>query len=266
MNLPPSAMLRRMGKWILQEGARLETGDDGQARLTQTYLADRKQGIVEAAQRGFAYGTTMVLQGRYFFLAHINPRFTAHGDEVDLVWIGPAGAPPPRRPLHLAGDEEWSLEGSMETWDGLPGTFYNANNQQKNPPANKIVRIPKTVLVWRKWIRPPWSVGGNVAPRALPRNMSDATAMLSTYSMGGGSLEAGGPRIGCTLGGAVGEFLLCVDISVEADGNLILRTAKFEYSYHKWDSDLYPPSSGGDSLSKPNGSPEKKALVARARK
>lgn len=243
-------MLPRMGKWIKQPGERFETGDDGQARLTQVFHADRGQGVAEATRRGLARNARVFRDGRLLLLSSVNPATTESVDEVTLTWLGPAGAPePPARNtiLHEAGEEEWSLEAALENFEGDPKAFVNADGEtidltQELGSATEPVRVPKLLLVWKKWLRPPWNRGPKDKPTALPKNKTDALKLFNCYGKAQDEkLETGGPRIGCVLDDSEsGQFFLCVDLGVEPEGQLLCRTAKFEFSAKKYNDKIYP--------------------------
>jgi len=234
-----------MGKWILQANDALQIGAPSEARGQLVFHTDLHNGLTEATQRGYVKGGIVQVRHRDVYVANVGAKNIGGIDEVTIDVIGATGVPPPLRAQkpHQANDEEWTIEAGMDTWDNVSGIpFYNSNGQKKTPPKSmRTVRQPKMLLVWKKWIRPPWSAISVAYPKVLPRNLAEATQMIKTYWAGGGNLESGAPRIGCVLGGdSFGKCYLCVDIGVAADGDFILRTAKFESQNMPYNTTLYP--------------------------
>ena len=246
MPSPVMLSLQKPRMWIHQAGDVFHRGDDGQASLSQKFHAALGQGEAEAERRGFARGAQQYYQGYLLILAHAGVTSDEAVDIVELQWVGYGGIPAsPRKIVHKAGDEEWNIEAGMDSWDSASGVpFYNADGETKtpDPPTDgHTIRVPKLVLVWRKWIKPPWQAAPQDTLRILPRTQADAYKLINTYYHCGGTVETGGPRIGCVLGSDdKGMKYLCIDISLEPDGALLCRTAKFEGKPVAWNIELYP--------------------------
>lgn len=244
-----------MGKWIKIEGARASDGADSGER-SDLYEADLGEGLKEATARGFAPGVISVLEGELYELKSRVATSRPGADLVELRWAsadkgnGRSRDGVPRRD----GDEEWSLEGSVD--EVRADQFLNANGDSWSAswdiPEDEVLRQPRTRLVWKKWLKKVHiekvEDKAMARRRSLPTAKEDALAMAQSYTTGAGTFESGGPRNGCVLDGTdFGKCWLCVDVQVEPDGGLVLRTAKFEYRPGGWNLHAYPAPGGGGS-------------------
>lgn len=167
------------------------------------------------------------------------------------------------------GDEEWTMSGNLSgsaTWykgriqDTNANGFYPSDDlvrewqvPNKGPdavawdgvlstaqakeggatPRGTQIRQPAAGLTWKKWMNKD-SLGVQVA--TVPTNKTEALAMMATYlPNGSGSYETGAPRLMHVLGGGGnGDKLLCTDIRVYPDGDLVCREAIFEWNADGW--------------------------------
>ncbi len=237
-----------MGRWIKLPGGQKSLTTKGSGRV-DLYQADGGRGVQEAAERGLARGVREFFDGELLELSSITPT-TADGlDTVELKWTspdngGPRGEPPARR----AGDEEWSFEGS--TQEVPKDQFHNANGDSWSETfgTDEVFKQPRGRLVWRKWLNKSFAEAAQdkfARRRPVPTAKEQALVMAAAYTSGSSTFETGGPRMGCVMGSSTTEKAwMCVEVQVEPDGNLMLRTAKFEHRPGGWNTSAYPEPGG----------------------
>jgi hypothetical protein len=233
-----------MGTWIQQpESGAHEKSGDGARTKTLTFRAERGQGETEAAEQGYVLNSTvMVHDGLAYVLYKIRtaPADPAY-DRVDLIFSPRGGKGADKIVRRRAGDEEFVLEMGRESQ--IPASEHpdwSSSWEADDIPimATDSVRVFASQVVWRKWFSPkPVEAPLNPVDSALkilPNTMAEALAMVASYNGGAAYLEDG-LRIGRTI---QDRKLLCVDIQIRRDQDLVLREARLEYG--SFNPNAYP--------------------------
>ncbi len=258
-----------MGHWVYQQKAS-QKARDYSGQVTETYEASKGQGEAESLVQGYVFGVVQTIDGRSWALTsrNVEPKNDAF-ELVHLTFVSPQGARA-RSGIKFRdgktrtdGEEQWTLTGSLPQ----DATWYHGRIQDSNAngyyptddlirewmPPNKgqdavawdgvrstdqakesgttvrgtLVRQPAMFLIWKKWLNKD-TAGARV--KTLPESASEALSMVDTYKPGGsGTYESGAPKLMHVLPGS-DKKLLCVDISIYEDGDMVCREARFEYN------------------------------------
>ena len=246
-----------MGKWVEQEGSPDFQDGPGSARtLTRVFCTDANSGYTEALSRKFIKDVhTFSWNGIQLYLKSAGVLQNAAYDKVTLKWTDSTDAADVRFNQGVTrkeGEEEWEVQPCMksetitdktvELNTGKPFSEWGSTTEYK---LGDQIMMPSVTLIWRKWIKFPFkniTIDATKGARMLPKTKAQAMNVLQTYMPGGweGSAnpnlveygEKAGPRIGMLLAESA-EFpghLLCVSISLEADGPMVCRTATYEWT------------------------------------
>jgi len=246
-----------MGKWIEQEGSpRFVETRGGGARLIRRFKAEKDEGREEATNRGYTIGQGLTYQtdgstdSYYLEIASIEPTNATAYDLVTITWQTPHRSVSARNQspymdgrTRTANEEEWRLEAETDTKAAEDSYDKDGNawSESWGIAADSPMLQPGAILIGRKWLNKNTVTDASAPPVTLPTSQSAALDMAETYLPGaGGSYESSGPRIMHRLDGSgLGAKFLCVSIATEADGDLVLRTARYKYKPVAWDATLY---------------------------
>lgn len=254
-----------MTQWVEIDGSPNYRKGPGSTRtLTRMFHTEFGQGLAQAAAHAFVLDSTVVYDGNTLLLTQLNPYNDNGRDLVQIVWEGSSGSDgssPLRddsyndgiRRYH--GEEEWTFAGGMdnEIITDRTGDLKNGSTSWREGSGYALgdtLMVPTLNLIWKKWFRKgAASLPGDLTtPHTVPRTKADALSAAATYLASEvGAYEPGlnPPKLGKILGAsALERKFLCVDIDVNADGNLVCRTATFKYTRDPagW---LCPPYSNG---------------------
>lgn len=237
--------------WVEQDGSKQwSQGNAGRVVYRRFFKADINSGLTEAASQGYAYGQVLVVNNSYMTLSGIDSHIQMGHDFVTLTWSTPTG-PGSRNTPHSEyndgvpradGDEEWWVEFETSEVAAVGAVSYKNEvyNGAWGVAEDAPLEQPGAILVWAKWLDKN-DQPNSKAPKTLPRKQAEALAMLATYLPGStGSYEKNGPKLMYVLGSTgVAANLLCVDIEISRDGNLVVRTARFKYKRDGWNRYAY---------------------------
>lgn len=239
-------------RWIVQpESGAFEELPNGAATYTVVAESERGQGLVEATAQGFPRRAQVVVQGRLLILASRRADPIANAPTRERVtlrfqsqlWRGTTYSKTYRdgSTTKKAGDERWFLEGSTGDVPASEAVSYDGNVLGTiGGDATVRVKQASLVLVWQKWLDVNSGLDGAAEQETLPRSLAAALEMAETYRPdGSGSYESNPPRLQHRLADGDGAKYLCVDVRLEEDGDLLLRTARFLHNPYGWASGWY---------------------------
>jgi len=241
-----------MAKWVEINGSPNYRKGPGSARtLTRMFHADVGQGLAQAGAHGYILDSLLDYDGTRLFLASINPYNDEGRDLVQISWENfgsNAGSTIPDQAYNggvrrYHGEEEWSWASGLDTETITPetralkgGSMASSWLLNSGYALGDSLLVPGLFLVWKRWFRTGLAhpVSDLLTSHTLPRTKTAALASISAYLPdGAGVYEPGiaGPKIGKILGSSgLERRFLCSDISIEADGDLVCRTAQFKYT------------------------------------
>lgn len=242
--------------------------DKSAQKLVRKFDATLNQGGAQAASNGYALGNALTYDGVSLCCTGLAIANAEGKDEVTITWEtwqrqdrDSSYNDGVRR---YPGEEEWTIETGTDSVELEEGTLnyhspaiemHTTNSQgwgdtaacpyvwKTSAGAGSQALMPNAYLVWKKWLLPRVNplAGGAALARRLPKNKADALQALQTYlPPGNGPYEQNGPCIGKRLGPQGFEAqLLCVDISLDQDGDLVCRTARYKWNPEGWFDGLY---------------------------
>lgn len=238
--------------WHEQDGSpHWHEGAGRSAQLVRVFHATRGEGRQLAWVREYRQGWADVINGKLMRISDVDVRSTAGYDIVTVTWATRTRRALRHEPnsqfeegkLREDGDEEWHVEAGLA--EEQAQNAYNHEDQawsQEAPnnwglEATDLVPQPQIFLVQRKWMDQNISEDED-APTTLPTSQANAEAVLETYLPAGtGTYEASPPKLMHTLPG--NNELLCINVHLEEDGDLVVRVARFQWKAGGWNSAIY---------------------------
>ena len=235
-----------MAVWARIEGSRWRSDGSGREAVSQKYVTDPGLGKVRAEGNGFVRGKVLNFQGTILRLMDVDAQ-TRDGIDIVTIVYRTAGGAVARETFNdgkfrAAGDEEWFFKGSVSKVArrdavNFDGTAYDVT---WGDPAELVIQ-PAIILVQIKWLNKD-SSSSSEEPVTLPQSKADALNAVESYlpvtpPSASNIYESNPPRIFYVLDStARGKQYLCTAVSIDEDGDLVARTAEYEYNRAGWDT------------------------------